>query len=73
MASVSRHDRDYAGPGLQLTFTIEDPKMFTAPWSGVVTYRRLKGAWMEQVCAENPNEYYAGRKTAIPAAARSDF
>ncbi len=66
-------DRDYSGPGLQLEFTVEDPKMFTTPWSARVTYRRLKGPWEEQVCAENPNEYYAGRKTAIPSAVRPDF
>ncbi len=66
-------DRAYDGPGLQLQFTVEDPKMFTAPWSGVVTYRRLKGPWQEQICAENPNEYYAGRKTAIPSASTADF
>jgi hypothetical protein len=66
-------DRDYGGPGLQLNFTVEDPKSFTAPWSAVVTYRRLTGQWMEQVCAENTNEYYFGRKTPIPTAPRSDF
>jgi hypothetical protein len=66
-------DRDDSGPGLQLQFTVEDPKMFTTPWSAVVTYRRQTGPWQEQICAENPNEYYAGRKTAIPTAARADF
>ena len=66
-------DRDSDAPGLQLQFTIEDPKMLNAPWSGVVTYRRLTGPWQEQVCAENSNEYYAGRRTPIPAAARADF
>jgi hypothetical protein len=66
-------DPAYAGPGLQLQFTVEDPKMFTMPWSAVVTYRRLKGPWQEQVCAENPNEYYSGRTTAIPSAAHADF
>lgn len=66
-------DRDYDGPGLQLQFTVEDPKMFTRPWSAVVTYQRLKGPWQEQVCAENVNEYYAGRKTPIPASAKPDF
>lgn len=66
-------DRDYNGPGLQLQFTVEDPKVFTAPWSAFVTYRRLKGPWQEQVCAENVNEYYAGRKTPVPTARVPDF
>ena len=66
-------DRDYKGRGLQLQFTVEDPKVFTAPWSAAVTYRRIKGSWMEQICAENSFEYYSGKATAIPTADKPDF
>jgi hypothetical protein len=66
-------DPEYKGPGLQLSFTVEDEKMFTTPWSAVVTYRRNRGTWLEQVCAENPNEYYDQKVTAIPTDATPDF
>jgi hypothetical protein len=66
-------DPDYKGKGLQLQFTVEDPKVFTAPWSANITYRRIKGSWSEQICAENPFEYYSGKITAIPMAEKPDF
>ena len=66
-------DPDYKGKGLQLQFTVEDPKVFTAPWSAAVTYRRIKGDWTEQICAENSFEYYSGKATAIPTADKPDF
>jgi hypothetical protein len=50
-------DPDYQGPGLQVQFTVEDPKTFTAPWSGVVTYRKNVGPWPERVCAENLHNF----------------
>jgi hypothetical protein len=61
------------GKGLQLEITVEDPEMFTRPWTGTVTYRRPLGAWAEMVCAENTHEYYAGRETTIPVALKPDF
>jgi len=66
-------DPNYKGTGLQVTFTIEDPKVLTAPLSAAVTYRRLRGEWAEQICAENAFEYYKGVFTAIPSAGRPDF
>ncbi|HXI99785.1 MAG TPA: hypothetical protein VNH44_01095 [Micropepsaceae bacterium] len=66
-------DPDYRGKGLQLQFTVEDPKFFTMPWSANITYRRIRGAWTEQICAENSFEYYSGKATAIPTAKKSDF
>ena len=65
-------DPTYSGAGLQLQLTVEDPKVFAMPWTAIVTYRRNKGPWMEQVCAENFNDY-AGTKTDIPRAGRPDF
>ena len=66
-------DPNYTGKGLQLQFTVEDPQMFTTPWSAAVTYRRIRGPWQEQICAENFREYYTGKETAIPTAEKPDF
>jgi len=66
-------DPNDRGPGLQLEITVDDPQMFTRPWSGTVTYRRPAADWAEMVCAENTHEYYAGKETAIPVAPRPDF
>jgi hypothetical protein len=64
-------DPDTAKKGLQVEFTVEDEGVFTAPWSGRVTYRRLIGAWPEAMCAENP--YFFGMDAAIPTARTPDF
>jgi hypothetical protein len=66
-------DPDYKGKGLQLQFTVEDEKFFAMPWSANITYRRIRGSWTEQICAENPFEYYSGKTTAIPMADKPDF
>ena len=59
-------DPNYRGPGLQLQFTVEDPGTFTAPWSGVVTYRRDIGPWPERVCAENVHNFGAADDPKVP-------
>ena len=64
-------DPDTAKKGLQVEFTVEDPGIFTTPWSGQVTYRRLIGDWPEAVCAENPN--FLGLDAAVPTAHTPDF
>ena len=65
-------DPDTAKRGLQVEFTVEDEGVFTTPWSGRVTYRRLIGNyWPEAVCAENP--HFFGTDAAIPAARAPDF
>ena len=61
------------GKGLQLQFTVEDPNVFTTPWTAQVTYHRTRVAWEEQVCAEGFREYYSGRETEIPQASKPDF
>ena len=66
-------DPDQTKQGLQVEFSVEDPRFFTLSWSGLVTYRRVIGEWPEAVCAENPHEYYSGRDTAIPRADKPDF
>ncbi len=64
-------DPDRAKKGLQVEFTVEDEGVFTTPWSGRVTYRRLIGNWPEAICAENP--YFFGADVAMPTAHASDF
>ena len=67
-------DPNFKGKGLQLHLTVEDDRVFTMPWSATITYRRpLETDWPEIVCAENPREYYTGKDTAVPAAAKPDF
>jgi hypothetical protein len=65
-------DPDTNRKGLQVQVTVEDPKIFTTPWSANITYRRTKDNWQEQVCAENPVEI-SGKRTEIPEADRFDF
>jgi len=65
-------DPDTAKKGPQVEFTVEDEGVFTTPWSGRVTYRRLMGDyWPEAVCAENPT--FFGTDAAIPVARTPDF
>jgi hypothetical protein len=65
-------DPDTTKPGLQVEITVDDPGMFTAPWSALVTYRRAQGEWPEAVCAENTRE--AGRRVRqVPRAQKPDF
>lgn len=68
-------DPDISKKGLQVYVTVEDPKVFTTPWSGYVTYRPMAQSmsWLEQVCAENPNEYYKDRWIGLPKAETPDF
>jgi hypothetical protein len=65
-------DQDTGKKGLQVEFTVEDEGVFTTPWSGQVTYRRLIGDyWPEAVCAENP--FFLGSDAAMPTAHMPDF
>jgi hypothetical protein len=67
-------DRSYKGKRLQLVFTVEDEGVFTMPWSGAITYERPAMVWEENVCAENPFEFFAGKNDAfVPTADRADF
>jgi len=64
-------DPDTAKKGLQVEFTVEDEAVFTTPWSGRVTYRRLIGDWPEALCAENPQ--FFGMDAPVPTAHTPDF
>jgi hypothetical protein len=69
-----QRDPAYRGKYLQLLFTVEDPGVFTTPWSASVTYTRPSGAWVEDVCAEGTvNSHYAPREDVFPTAVRPDF
>jgi len=66
-------DPKYPGQGLQLEIRIEDPEVFTAPWSAVVTYRRVIGPWLEQICAEDTIDREQGRQPLMPISGSADF
>jgi hypothetical protein len=52
---------------------MEDPKVFVAPLTARVTYRRLITQWQEDVCADNPVEHYKDEWIGLPRAEHSDF
>ena len=66
-------DRKY-DKALRLELTIEDSKVFTAPWRANVTYRRMPLGDNEGVCAENNVDFpqYADAKY-LPTATAPDF
>jgi hypothetical protein len=72
-------DRSYRGKGLQLEFTVEDPGVFTMPWSATITYLRAqRTTWEERICAENVGHYYeahyfSDKDAHIPTADKPDF
>jgi len=63
------------GKYLQLQFTVDDKGVFNMPWSATMTYRSGgAGAmdWNELTCAENI-QWYPGKDSDVPRAARPDF
>jgi hypothetical protein len=66
-------DPDTTKPGLQVEITVEDPNVYTAPWSALVTYRRVLGDWPEAVCAENTRGAGSGWVVLVPRAEKPDF
>ena len=69
-AEIDPKDR---GKVLQLQFTVEDPNVFTMPWTALITYRRNVGEWTELICAENPREANNREETSLPVATKPDF
>jgi hypothetical protein len=70
-AGAAPFEPDYKG--LRLQYTVEDPNVFTTPWSAQITYRRTMQTWSEQVCAENIVEYWPGMNIGVPKADKPDF
>ncbi len=66
-------DPNYRGKHLRLEFTVDDPKVFTEPWSATMTYRPQLGAWEESICAENSHKYGTEKDPTIPTAGKPDF
>jgi hypothetical protein len=66
-------DANYRGKHLQLQVTVEDPGVFTTPWTAYVTYGRPLGRWTEYVCAENLLKYNTENEPAVPTADKPDF
>ena len=86
-ANIERLEREYGRPttepvyvdfnnkdkGLEVQFTVEDPNVFTTPWSSSVTYWRANDEWGEMACAENVTNFYPGATTTVPVADKPDF
>lgn len=70
---TERYKMVEGGKGLRVTFTIDDPKAFNKPWSGVAVYRQVKGPIIEAVCAENNFDFFTGESYPIPEAKKADF
>ena len=67
------YNPDTSLKGLELDVTMEDPKVFKAPLTARVTYRRVITNWTESVCADNPMEHYKDEWIGLPKADRPDF
>jgi hypothetical protein len=48
---VERWKMADGGQALDVSFTVEDPDAFNAPWSGTRRFRRVQNAMAEDVCA----------------------
>jgi hypothetical protein len=70
---LADYNPDASLKGLQLDVTMEDPKVFNAPLTARVTYRRLVTQWSESVCADNPVEHYKDEWIGLPKADHADF
>jgi hypothetical protein len=69
-------DLNSRGKWLQLLFTVDDPNVFTTPWSATVTFApavQSGDAWPENVCAENPYKYGTEEDVQLPTAKVADF
>ena len=64
-------DWDTRKKGLQVEVTVDDPKIFTRPWTGLLTYRPMT-RWPEMVCAENLRESH-GPDRDVPIDNTPDF
>ena len=71
---VERWKLTQGGKTLEVDIRIDDPGVFTMPWSARQVYQRTpQGAMTEQVCAENNTNYFGHNVTPVPIATRADF
>ncbi len=68
-----RADPNDTGKALQISFQVEDPQVFTAPWSATVTYRRDLEALTERVCPENLHNYGVAVDPMVPTSVTPGF
>src|SRR5215467_9910572 len=59
--------------GLRVEVRVEDPKVYTTPWTAHVTYMHVKRNWTETVCAENNTDVLHQGFEHVPTAAQADF
>ena len=59
--------------GLRVEVRVEDPKVYTTPWTANVTYMHVKRNWAEGVCAENNTDVLHQGFEHVPTAAQADF
>jgi hypothetical protein len=59
--------------GLRIELSIDDPNIFTAPWTANVSYRRVIRGFNEGACAENNVDMFHLGDTHVPVADRPDF
>jgi hypothetical protein len=57
---------------MQVQISVDDPDVFTMPWSAEATYRADMTPYEEVVCAEN-NRGFDSYPISIPTAAKPDF
>jgi hypothetical protein len=58
---------------MQIHVTIDDPGIFTQPWTSTITYRRTDMAWEERICAENNTDVLKQGFESVPTAERPEF
>jgi hypothetical protein len=70
---TERYKMSADGKTLRVNFTVDDPKTFNQPWSGVAVYRQTTGPLIEAVCAENNFDFFIGESYPVPEAKTADF
>ena len=62
------------GKALQVTATVDDPGAYNMPWSAVQRWKHGPDRQiLEQICAENSEEFYNYSVVPMPQAAKADF